>query len=77
MRSRIVTCGDTTVSLSKIALGTGSFGTGLPEREAFAQMDTYYAAGGRTLDTARVYGAWAPGGDGASETCVGKWLRER
>lgn len=77
MRSRIVSCGETRVPLSKIALGTGDYGTGRPEPEAFAQMDAYYAAGGRTLDTARVYGAWAPGGDGASETCVGKWLRER
>jgi aryl-alcohol dehydrogenase-like predicted oxidoreductase len=38
-------------------------------------MDCYAAAGGNFLDTARVYADWLPGGHGASETTIGKWLR--
>lgn len=33
--------------------------------------------GGRTIDTARVYGQWAPDGDGASEKCIGRWMAAR
>ena len=65
------------LSLSRVVLGTAGFGTSINERDAFAQMDRYYEAGGRTFDTARVYGLWAPGGDGASEKCLGKWVRSR
>ena len=65
------------LSLSRIVLGTAGYGTGFQDDAAFAQMDRYFESGGRTLDTARVYGMWAPDGDGASKKCVGKWLRAR
>lgn len=74
MRERLIA---PSLSLSRIALGTAGFGTSFSDSAAFAQMDCYYASGGRTLDTARVYGLWAPDGDGASEKCVGRWLRSR
>jgi aryl-alcohol dehydrogenase-like predicted oxidoreductase len=49
----------------------------MPEKEAFRLMDIYQDAGGNCLDTARVYASWLPGGDGASEVTIGKWLKTR
>lgn len=46
-------------------LGTASF----QSSDAFATLDAFYDAGGRDIDTARVYGR--------SEEIVGAWLRER
>lgn len=65
------------LSLSGIVLGCCDFGSRIPEADAFRQMDLYYEAGGRTLDTARIYAAWAPGGESASERTVGRWLTAR
>lgn len=48
-----------------------TFGDETDEREARAQLDRYVEAGGTLIDTADVYG------DGASETIIGRWLRER
>lgn len=63
------------LSLSTRILGTDYFGTNVPRDAAFALMDAYYAGGGRTLDTARMYAGWLPGGDGASEKTIGAWFR--
>ncbi len=60
---------------SAIGLGTVSLGSGLPERESFALLDCYFAAGGNLLDTAHVYSAWEAGGEGASERTLGRWIR--
>ncbi|MFB2596527.1 aldo/keto reductase [Herbiconiux sp. P17] len=46
-------------------LGTASFQT----PEAFSALDAYFDAGGRDIDTARVYGA--------SEEVIGAWMAER
>jgi aryl-alcohol dehydrogenase-like predicted oxidoreductase len=54
-----------------------SFGTGLPRAAAFEQLDRFYERGGTFLDTARVYAAWLPGGDQASEKTIGAWMKER
>lgn len=62
---------------SRIILGTGSFGSGIPREEAFAVMDAYLEAGGNVLDTAHIYSSWEPNGVGASERTVGEWLRSR
>jgi aryl-alcohol dehydrogenase-like predicted oxidoreductase len=40
-------------------------------------MDTFAAAGGNFIDSARVYADWLPGGHGASETAIGNWLSGR
>jgi aryl-alcohol dehydrogenase-like predicted oxidoreductase len=58
-------------------LGTGSFGTGIPGAAAFEQLDRFYEQGGTFLDTARVYAAWIPGGDQASEKTIGAWIKGR
>ncbi|WP_382310141.1 aldo/keto reductase [Herbiconiux sp. UC225_62] len=46
-------------------LGTASFQTS----DAFAALDAYFEAGGRDIDTARIYGR--------SEEVVGAWMAER
>ena len=66
-----------TLKLSKIILGTAVFGTKIPKETAFEMMDTYFAHGGRVLDTARVYSDWLPNGHGASERTIGEWIQER
>jgi aryl-alcohol dehydrogenase-like predicted oxidoreductase len=60
---------------SVICLGTGGYGTNIPAEQAFALLDAYAEQGGNFLDTARIYGAWAPGGEGASEKTLGAWLK--
>jgi len=59
-----------------ICLGTGPFGANFDENTSFQIMDAYFEAGGDFLDTAHIYGAWIPGKWGASERCVGAWLRQ-
>ena len=65
--------------MTRIILGCGNFGgigsapaffgQGESEEEAFAIMDTAWAAGLRWFDTADAYGG------GRSETAIGKWIR--
>jgi aryl-alcohol dehydrogenase-like predicted oxidoreductase len=73
--------GQTSLELSRIGLGCGNFGgigsapelfgRGESEEEAFALMDTAWAAGVNFFDTAASYGG------GRSETWVGRWRRDR
>lgn len=63
--------------VSKLCLGTSSFGTGVSRENAFAQMDFFFGKGGNFFDSARVYADWVPGGHGASEKTLGAWIRER
>lgn len=63
--------------VSKLCLGTGSFGTVISRADAFAQMDCFFARGGNFFDSARVYADWVPGGHGASEKTLGAWTKER
>ncbi len=69
------------VPLSRVCLGTASMGntalTGEPVEKAFEILDTYYALGGRFLDTANVYGRWGVDCTNASEQVIGRWLKER
>ncbi len=64
------------IPLSGIVLGSCYFGTDISESDALSLMDTYYALGGRTIDTARLYANWLPGGESASERVIGRWLRQ-
>lgn len=63
--------------IQPLGLGTANYGTTVPAEDAFAQMDAFAAAGGTLIDTARVYGDWAPGPAGMSEKTIGRWLRDR
>ena len=63
--------------VSRLVLGSSVFGGTTPEDTAFQLMDRYFERGGNAIDTARVYCEWLPGGYGASERTVGKWIRSR
>jgi aryl-alcohol dehydrogenase-like predicted oxidoreductase len=62
---------------SLLCLGTGGDGTNIPADEAWRLLDAFAEEGGNFVDTARVYGAWVLGGEGASERVLGSWLRQR
>lgn len=65
------------MEISKIILGTDYFGTTVSEETAFKLLDIFVEAGGNCVDTARVYAEWLPGGKGASENLIGRWLKAR
>lgn len=64
------------IPMSGIVLGSCYFGTDIPGNEACRLLDLYYQKGGRTVDTARMYADWLPGGDSASERVIGQWLAQ-
>ncbi len=57
--------------VSRLALGTMTFGAETGQAEAFSQLDAFVEAGGTLIDTADVYA------DGESERIVGRWLADR
>jgi len=61
--------GNSGAVITHLCLGTMTFGNEASEKESFALMDAYAAAGGNFLDTADVYSA------GVSEEIVGRWLK--
>lgn len=67
----------TDLTVSVLCLGTSPIGSRVPEAESLRLLDAFVAAGGTFIDTARAYAIWAPQGAGASETVIGRWLRDR
>jgi aryl-alcohol dehydrogenase-like predicted oxidoreductase len=67
----------TDLTVSSLCLGTADSGIRDTEAEAHALMDRFVAAGGRFLDTARIYSDWVPGETGRSERILGDWLSTR
>ncbi|WP_210508393.1 aldo/keto reductase [Naasia sp. SYSU D00057] len=63
--------GTSDLEVSRIALGTMTFGWEASREESFAILDAYAEAGGNFVDTADVYS------DGASEEIIGEWLAGR
>lgn len=65
-----------TVRTSELVLGTMYFGTRTDEATAFALLDRFVGAGGRTVDTANCYSFWTSdtGAGGQSERTIGRWL---
>lgn len=61
----------TGLDVSRLALGTMTFGVETAEDEAFAQLDAFVAAGGTLIDTADAYAT------GGFERIVGRWLADR
>ncbi|MEP4652193.1 MAG: aldo/keto reductase, partial [Ilumatobacter sp.] len=57
--------------VSRLALGTMTFGVETDESVARRQLDEFVEAGGTFVDTADVYG------DGASEEIIGRWAAAR
>ena len=61
-----------------LILGGNVFGWTADENASFAVLDAFVAGGGRMIDTADIYSAWAPGNSGGeSEAMIGKWLKRR
>jgi len=63
--------GNTGLRVSELVLGTQTFGWGADQKQAFALADRFAESGGNTFDTADIYN------DGAAESMLGAWLRER
>lgn len=61
-----------------LVLGGNVFGWTVDEPTAFTIFDAFVAGGGRAIDTADLYPAWAAGCHGGeSETILGNWLAQR
>ncbi|MGD8396468.1 MAG: aldo/keto reductase [Candidatus Eiseniibacteriota bacterium] len=63
-----ITLGRSGIEVSRIAMGTMTFGGQADERESFRMMDLCVERGIDFFDTANMYNA------GASETIIGRWL---
>jgi aryl-alcohol dehydrogenase-like predicted oxidoreductase len=63
--------GGTGVSVSRLCLGTMTFGKETDEGGAHAQLDAFVEAGGNFVDTADVYQS------GVSEEIIGRWFASR
>lgn len=64
------------LSTPPLVLGGNVFGWTADEAASFAVLDRFVAGGGRMIDTADVYSAWAPGHRGGeSERMIGAWLK--
>src|SRR5450756_3025752 len=68
--------GTTSLDVFPLCLGGNVFGWTADERQSFAVLDAYAAAGGNFIDTADSYSAWVPGHSGGeSETIIGEWTK--
>jgi aryl-alcohol dehydrogenase-like predicted oxidoreductase len=67
----IVPLGTSGLKVSRVCLGTMTFGREADEAASFAIMDYFAEHGGTFLDTANAYSA------GATESVVGRWLTAR
>lgn len=68
----------TDLDVFPLCLGGNVFGWTANEKESFAVLDAYAAAGGNFIDTADVYSAWVLGHTGGeSETVIGRWIAAR
>ncbi|HEX6681680.1 MAG TPA: aldo/keto reductase, partial [Candidatus Limnocylindrales bacterium] len=64
-----VNLGATGLQVSRLCLGTMTFGREIGETESHGLIDRFVSAGGNFIDTADAYS------DGRSEEIVGSWLR--
>ena len=68
----------TTLDVFPLCLGGNVFGWTADEKQSFAVLDAYAAAGGNFIDTADAYSAWVAGhAGGESETILGRWMAAR
>lgn len=73
-----VRVGSTGLVVSRICLGTGTFGGTTPEDQAHAVLDAALERGITTIDTADVYPHAATNGSiGATEQLIGRWMQGR
>ncbi len=73
-----VRLGRTGLQVTRLALGTMTFGGQADEKASFAILDAASDAGVNFIDTANVYPSGAADGDkGATERVLGRWLKGR
>lgn len=71
-----VRLGRTGLMVSRLCMGTMTFGTQADEAASFAILDAYAEKGGNFIDTANVYPLGAAAADrGGTERIVGRWLQ--
>jgi aryl-alcohol dehydrogenase-like predicted oxidoreductase len=72
---QFTTFGQTGLTVSRLILGTGTFGKQTDEQEAHRMLDIATAAGVNFIDTADLY---PPGAEtGSAEVIVGRWLSNK
>jgi aryl-alcohol dehydrogenase-like predicted oxidoreductase len=75
---QFVQLGRTGMKVSRLCLGTMTFGWSADEATSFAVMDRAFDAGINFFDTANIYSYWGEGNQGGeSETIIGKWLKTK
>jgi 1-deoxyxylulose-5-phosphate synthase len=75
---KLTRLGTTGLQVSRLCIGTMTFGTQADEAGAFAILDACADRGVNFIDTADVYPLGAPAaGKGATEAIVGRWLKGR
>ncbi len=68
--------GQSGLSTPPLILGGNVFGWTADRAASFAVLDRFVEGGGRMIDTADVYSAWAEGNKGGeSESMIGAWLK--
>lgn len=67
----------TDLKVSDICLGTAEYGAGIPQKEAWEQIDHFLEYGGNFIDTAHIYADWIPGERASSEHTIGRFLKAR
>ncbi len=73
-----VKMGRTGLKVSRICLGTMTFGWSADEATSHAILDAAVAAGINFFDTANIYSSWIEGNSGGeSETIIGNWLKKQ
>lgn len=76
MEKRIL--GQTGISISPIIFGGNVFGWTADKKISYALLDSFFAQGFDSIDTADMYSNWAPGNNGGeSETIIGDWFKSR
>lgn len=70
--------GKTGIDIAPIVFGGNVCGWTIDEKQSFAVLDAFVAAGFNAIDTADSYSTWVPGNKGGeSETIIGNWLKAR
>lgn len=70
--------GKSTIDIAPLVFGGNVFGWTIDEKQSFALLDEFVAAGFNCIDTADSYSRWAPGNSGGeSEAIIGNWMKER
>jgi len=70
--------GRTGLKVSRLCLGTMTFGWSADEATSFAIMDKALEGGINFFDTADIYSRWVDGNSGGeSEKIIGKWLKTK